>query len=284
MVVAEGPDEYILYTQNDHGDLAGQFAAHWGNETFSPLKPRDSMVFVAEAHDNGWWHWDINPEVDDQGVPITFRRTPRERLYDFINQGIDNLLAKDLYAGLIASMHHAGLPQHRYGTLPAVPRRQDEHTQKFIQERELFYKELMAKVATMKEYEGVSSSNYLWFNYRMMQVFDRLSLFFCCNFDLEKATTSESQSQQDKDYGRAFYTSTINATPVRFGERDTDLRLTPVSKTKLKVEPFPFDESPLKVSVRGRVIPRRPYKTQEEFRDVYRRRPREVFEYTLVPN
>ena len=35
MVVAEGPNEYILYTQNDHGDLAGQFAAHWGNETFS---------------------------------------------------------------------------------------------------------------------------------------------------------------------------------------------------------------------------------------------------------
>ena len=81
MVVAEGPNEYILYTQNDHGDLSGQFAAHWGNEAFAPLKPRESMVFVAEAHDNGWWHWDINPEVDDQGVPITFRRTPRERLY-----------------------------------------------------------------------------------------------------------------------------------------------------------------------------------------------------------
>ena len=123
MVVAEGPNEYILYAQNDHGDLAGQFAAHWGNETFSPLKPRSSMVFVAEAHDNGWWYWDINPEVDDQGVPITFMRTPRERLYAFINKGIDNLLEKDLYAGLIASMHHAGLPQHRYGTLPAVPRR-----------------------------------------------------------------------------------------------------------------------------------------------------------------
>ena len=77
MVVAEGPTEYILYAQNDHGDLAGQFAADWGNEKFSPLKPRDSMVLVAEAHDNGWWHWDINPSVDDEGVPITFRRTPR---------------------------------------------------------------------------------------------------------------------------------------------------------------------------------------------------------------
>ena len=103
-------------------------------------------------------------------------------------------------------MHHAGLPQHRYGTLPAVPRRQDEHTQKFIREREPFNKDLMAKVETMKEYDGVNSSDYLWFNYRMMQVFDRLSLFFCCNFDLEKATASESQSQDDKDYGRAFYT------------------------------------------------------------------------------
>ena len=43
---------------------------------------------------------------------------------------------KDIYAGLIASIHHTGLPQHRYGTLPAVPRRQDEHTMKFIRELE----------------------------------------------------------------------------------------------------------------------------------------------------
>lgn len=282
MVVAEGPKEYILYTQNDHGDLAGQFAAHWGNETFSPLKPRGSMVFVAEAHDNGWWYWDINPEVDDQGVPITFRRTPRERLYGFINKGIENLIEKDLYAGLIASMHHAGLPQHRYGTLPAVPRRQDEYTMKFITEREPFNKDLMARVGGMKEYEGVNSPDFLWFNYRMMQVFDRLSLFFCCNYDLEKATTSESHSQDDKDYGRAFYRSAINSTPVGFGQEDIEMCLTPVGKTKLMVDPYPFDQSGLKVAVRGRVIPRRPYKTQAEFREVYSRQPREMFEYTLV--
>jgi hypothetical protein len=135
----------------------------------------------------------------------------------------------------------------------------------------------------MAEYDGVNSSDYLWFNYRMMQVFDRLSLFFCCNFDLEKATTSESASQNDKDYGRAFYTSTINATPTRFGQPDAELSLTPVSKTKLKVDPFPFDESELKVSVRGRIVPRLRYQSQEEFRDVYRRQPRQTFEYTLVP-
>jgi hypothetical protein len=282
MVVAEGPNEYILYAQNDHGDLAGQFAAHWGNENFSPLKPQNSMVLVAEAHDNGWWHWDINPAVDDQGVPITFRRTPRERLCEFISIGINNILEKDLYAGLIASIHHAGLPQHRYGTLPAVPRREDEHTTKFIRQRESVNKDLIERIAGMKEYDGVNSSDFIWFNYRLMQVFDRLSLFFCCNFDLETATTAESHSQEDKESGRAFYRSTINPAPARFGEPDSEISLTPLDKTRLMVDPYPFDQAPLKVTVRGRVVPRRPYKTQEEFRDVYRRQTRETFEYTLV--
>jgi hypothetical protein len=163
-----------------------------------------------------------------------------------------------------------------------VPRRQDEHTTGFIHEREVFNKELMEKVGGMKEYDGVNSSDYIWFNYRMMQVFDRLSLFFCCNFDLETATTAESQSQEDKEYGRAFYRSTIDPTPVRFGQPDAAISLTPLGKTRLTVDPYPFDQAPLKVAVRGRLVPRRAYKTQEEFRDVYRRQPRESFEYTLV--
>ncbi len=283
MVVAEGANEYILYTQNDHGDLAGQFAAHWGNDKFAPLEPRDSMVFAAEAHDNGWWHWDINPEVDDQGMPITFRRTPRARLYEFIDKGIDNIMAQDLYAGLIASIHHAGLPQHRYGTLPAVPRRQDEYTTEFLKRREPLNQELIAKVGASKEYDGANSKDFIWFNYRMMQVFDRLSLFFCCNYDLEKATSSESQTQQDKDYGRAFYASTINPTPVRFGQDDIEMKLTPASKTTLVVNPFPFDESPLNVTVRGRRIRRQQFRSQEEFRDIYRRQPRESFAFRLLP-
>ena len=67
MIVAEGPEQYRLITQNDHGDLAGQFAAHWGNDKFARLNPYQSMVLAAEAHDNGWWNWDINPSVNDQG-------------------------------------------------------------------------------------------------------------------------------------------------------------------------------------------------------------------------
>ena len=69
MIIAESDEHYRMITQNDHGDLAGQFAAHWGNEQFARLKPYQSMVLAAETHDNGWWDWDVYPSVDEQGVP-----------------------------------------------------------------------------------------------------------------------------------------------------------------------------------------------------------------------
>ncbi len=58
MIISENSEYYRMITQNDHGDLAGQFAAHWGNGPFAKLNPYQPMVLAAEAHDNGWWDWD----------------------------------------------------------------------------------------------------------------------------------------------------------------------------------------------------------------------------------
>ena len=38
MIIAESDEHYRMITQNDHGDLAGQFAAHWGNQQFAPFE------------------------------------------------------------------------------------------------------------------------------------------------------------------------------------------------------------------------------------------------------
>ena len=117
MIIADNSEWYRMITQNDHGDLAGQFAAHWGNQEFARLKPYGSMVLAAEAHDNGWWDWDVFPSVDEQGAPIPFTRTPREFRSTFYGKGIDNVISRDLYAGLIVSMHGVGLTKKRYGTM-----------------------------------------------------------------------------------------------------------------------------------------------------------------------
>ncbi len=283
MIVAESADEYRLIAQNDHGDLAGQFAAHWGNDVFAELEPRQSMVLAAHAHDNGWWHWDIKPSIDDEGVPVTFRRAPRQFWVHAFRKGIENVLEKDLYAGLMVSLHGTGLPLQRYGTYPAVPKREDPETSAFVAEREEAHKGLMGKVKHSKQYAEANTDERIWFNYRMMQVFDRLSLFFCCNFDLEEAAAQTTYSAADQNYGRAFYGTTIKPTPVRFGQEDGELKIEVVDKSTVKVEPYPFDETPLKVGVPGRLIPHKAYETEEELGEVYRRQPRAQFEFTLSP-
>lgn len=277
MIVAEGPGVYRLITQNDHGDLAGQFAAHWGNEAFARLEPYPSMVLAAEAHDNGWWHWDVNPSVDDKGVPLAFTQTPREIRSQFYGKGIDGVVDKDLYAGLIVSMHGVGLPQQRYGTMTSMTRRVDEYSLKFIEEREPTHQVMMDKVAEMEQYAGANSQERIWFNYRMMQVFDRLSLFFCANFDIVSVPETGAHAA-----GKGYYGPVIDPAPVRFGVKDGAVRLRAVDGTTALADPYPFDESPLKLGVMGRLIPRRAYRSQEDFRETYFKTRREVFEFTLA--
>ncbi|HTN73073.1 MAG TPA: DUF3891 family protein [Methylomirabilota bacterium] len=277
MIIAEGPEHYRMITQNDHGDLAGQFAAHWGNDQFARLKPYPSMVLAAEAHDNGWWDWDIYPSVDEQGVPLPFTRTPREFRSNFYGKGIDNVIGRDLYAGLIVSMHGVGLPQKRYGTMPSMVDRDDEYSKKFIAEREPAHKDMIDRLNRMEQYAGLTSKERIWHNYLMMQVFDRLSLFFCSNFDITTVAASGSHTKE----GKSYYGPAIKPTPARTGQEDGEIQLRVVDRKTVVVDPYPFDQSPLRVSARGKLIPKIRYKSQEQFREVYGKAQREEFEFTL---
>jgi len=266
-----------MITQNDHGDLAGQFAAHWGNEEFARLRPYSSMVLAAEAHDNGWWDWDVYPSVDDNGIPLPFTRTPREIRSQFYGKGIDNVITRDLYAGLMVSMHGVGLSQKRYGTMPSMVDRQDEFSQRFIGDREPTHKGMLDKIRKMEQYAGMDSQEQIWFNYLMMQVFDRLSLFFCSNFDLTTVPATGAHTE-----GKGYYGPSIKPTPVRPGQEDGEIKLRVAAQKTVVVEPYPFDESPLRVTVRGKLIPKINYKSQEEFRETYGKAQRELFEFNLL--
>ena len=40
MIISENSECYRMISQNDHGDLAGQFATHWGNDETPGFRPR----------------------------------------------------------------------------------------------------------------------------------------------------------------------------------------------------------------------------------------------------
>jgi Protein of unknown function (DUF3891) len=276
MIIADNSEWYRMITQNDHGDLAGQFAAHWGNQEFARLKPYGSMVLAAEAHDNGWWDWDVFPSVDEQGAPIPFTRTPREFRSTFYGKGIDNVISRDPYAGLIVSMHGVGLTKKRYGTMPTMVERQDEYSQQFVKDREPDHDQMLAKLKQMEQYAGATDQEQIWLNYLMMQVFDRLSLFFCSNYDITTVPETGGHTA-----GKGYYGPSIKPTPVKLGEEEIDLKLRVLDRNNVLVEPYPFDQSPLRVNVRGKLIPCVAYRCQEEFRETYVKAQREQFEFTL---
>ncbi len=280
MIISENSDYYRMISQNDHGDLAGQFAAHWGNDRFDKLKPYQSMVLAAETHDNGWWDWDIYPSIDDNGVPIPFTRTPREFRSNFYGKGIDNVIARDAYAGLIVSMHGVGLGQKRYGTMPSMVERDDPYSQHFIAKREPTHKDMIDKLSRLEQYAGLTSQERIWHNYLLMRVFDRLSPFFCSNFDITTVAAAGSHTKE----GKAYYGSTIKPTPMKPSEKDGQIQLRVLDRQTCVIYPYPFDSSPLRVSVRGKLIQKRKYRSQEEFREIYGKAQRQEFTFTLLKN
>jgi len=165
------------------------------------------------------------------------------------------------------------LPQKRYGTMPTMADRQDEFSQRFIAEREPTHKVLIEKI----QYAGMDSQEQIWLNYLMMQVFDRLSLFFCANFDLTTVPPTGAHTA-----GKGYYGPSIKPTPVKLGQEDGEIKLRVIDQKTVIVEPYPFDGSPLRVGVRGKLIPRTQYKSQEKFRETYGKAQRELFEFTLL--
>jgi hypothetical protein len=60
----ESDGSIVMITQNDHAQLSGLFAAHWGNEKFEKPRPYPSLVRAAMFHDRGWIRYETSPQLN----------------------------------------------------------------------------------------------------------------------------------------------------------------------------------------------------------------------------
>lgn len=63
---------------------------------------------------------------------------------------------------------------------------------------------------------------------------------------------------------------------------DATFNITPMDGDRLKIEPFPFDVAPCKVTVRGREMPPMLGAPDEEIREAYYKAPRTTLEFVFV--
>ena len=109
--------------------------------------------------------------------------------------------------------------------------------------------------------------NELAYNYRALQIFDLLSLYFCCD--------GYASDSQFKEYSIA---------PVRVAYDSTEeveLRIVPDGNA-VRFDPYPFDVSPLRVSVRARMLSIEGGMSEDSGLEVYQKAPREIIQFQIA--
>lgn len=230
MIVCDLGDSWQIVMQTDHADLSGDFARRWTERT-----PRSaSLEVAAERHDDGWAVWEQSPMCDvGTGKPLNFLDVGVPAHLAFYRAGIAAIGEQDPYAGLLVSMHGAGIYRGRYGLQPELKLTFADDVRELV---DAFVAEQEGTFEARETELGITESERMH-DYELLQMFDRLSLLFCMN-------------------------DTLSPPP-------TDLmghRVEPDGDGAVTMAPFPFDGAEQEFSLVRRVVPRGDWSDGNAFR------------------
>jgi hypothetical protein len=210
VIVRDLGDAWQVVLQTDHADLSGAFARAWSTPLSEPL------LIATERHDDGWAVWEQAPRVDQEGKPVNFLEVDIRSHLAFYRAGIAAITEQDADAGLLVSMHGAGIYRRRYGLDPGLGLARAAEAQA----------EVDAFVAEQEAKFGGDPGDRRD-EYELLQLFDRLSLYFC----IRDAENGEPEPVELQGY-------TLQAT----------------GPWRVRITPYPFAEAPATFSLKRRVI------------------------------
>ena len=212
MIVRDAGDAWQVVLQTDHADLSAAFARAWQEQGPNHA----SLVVAAERHDDGWAVWEQAPRVDANGTPVNFLDVDVRSHLAFYRAGIAAIAEQDPDAGLLVSMHGAGIYRGRYGLDPGLSLTRAPELQR----------EVDAFVAEQEATFGGGPAER-HDDYALLQVYDRLSLYFCMR-DVEAGEEAELQGY----------------------------RLEPLGPWHVRIAPYPFAEGLARFALVRRLVPK----------------------------
>ena len=266
MIIQERGDHLILIRQTDHAVLSGYFARELGNEKFARSEPEESVRLAATEHDNGWNEWELQPHIDPVTfLPFTFMSLPTQQHMDLYQRGIERVVKVDRYAGLLVSMHCAGLYDKTRATMPGfsakyVKSQEAPLVTDFVQRLRLQQLRLKVDLRADPATKDFADEKWLQANALRLEALDRLSLYFCLG-PMEAAT--------------------IDAVPSNYSGGEVDWDLQPEENNAATLEPYPFRRDPLEISILARRIPKRRYADDLELQKVLAQAPYFGQKFTL---
>ena len=223
--------ETVVVMHDFHLNLASQFSTRWGNDEFATPDPRFILNYMARNHDLGWQEFDRNPGIDPEtGWPYNVVTVPPGDAALIHRQNVARNYAFHPYAGILSAMHITGFFNSRRGmcefvTINDYVEKYPEYVTPLVAECEANIERWIAEVGASPETLEWVDTDRLWTNYRLLQTFDMLSLYFCLGYDEQIALTN---------------------VPVANGN-STTITIEPLGDGHHRIDPYPFRLAPLPV-------------------------------------
>ncbi|MDW8364522.1 MAG: DUF3891 family protein [Abditibacteriales bacterium] len=282
MIRREWKGQLLLIPQTAHAQLAGKLAGQWGNDEFLSPEPRLEVILATSQHDNGWEAWERAPQLNPRtGLPYHFTEMPISEHLRIWRDSVERMRKQNAYAALLVSLHGAALYAHGLDPARDSPEARE-------QVREFLNEQLKVQQALRWELEqayppppptghGLESISHpeeeedepptrreelyhRWItephvnlNFRLLQVWDWLSLLLCC-FPLTERVIPQVPRRDD---------------PASWVE----MKLIPRGEDTFTLDPYPFRAPQFRLTVSGRRLPLGTFETQEKFLSAYRAAP-----------
>lgn len=243
-------------TQADHAGLAGELAARWGGELAHRFEPWGAMVIATRRHDDGWKEWDASPRIDPDGRPLDFITVSMTDRVDIYRRGVELVMDEGPRVALLASLHVTGLFLGRFEAeatrfIDLLQAEDRALAEEFVSEQESLQAEMRA---------GAGADPMP--QYRLLQVFDRLSLALCIQ-PLDRMSRMS-----------------IGQVPLRAGEPPSSVDLW-VDEGRVVLDPYPFADDGFDVSVAARGLSSSTFPDVETYRSALQRAPVEELRFSL---
>lgn len=260
--------EHFVITMQQHTALSGLFAAHFGNRQFEPIAPRDLMLHVITHHDVGWTELDAQALRDPAtGLPYNLVQTPFELIVETSVKSANINGERHPYCGLMSSMHSWGLYNGRYGMSDKVLLDSLADANRALADRMLAgevarQKRLQEELAGSPDTAAWVEQAHLFQNYKQLQFFDTLALYFNC----------QPEGMRER--------SLFSHVPLN-SSTDTIVTVEPLAPGVYGFDPFPFDDIDLEITFAGRYMT--PVSAGETVREVLDQAPVALQSVRVVP-
>jgi hypothetical protein len=276
-----------LVQQVEHGRIAGELAAAWGNAAFAVPTPSGSVRTAAARHDEGWRAWDARVLFHElERRPLHFTEIDAGEHIRLYRQGVERVSLADVYAGVLVGMHWTGLYRGRWSAPGAATRvgrsEEDRRLQDgVVAEEERRWIDAKHQAWTEQQPRALFETE-LWHNYELLQLWDLLSLYLAVTPPDEQGPGSGPVpwGPQLREVEHPVEDVLLPAVGTRPGGHRTALAAAVRSPGEVTLSPFPF-AGPLEVQVEETVLPDRAW-THAEVAERVRTTPAEATTWRLV--